>query len=110
MEATHVVPDKPPIYLPKQPDELEVGTKSAGLIVLDNTLLAKENRIRIEAMKDRDRLESNEFGDQLIKMQESSSWMMGLKLTCNLNIKMTKELKCSSGSGESLNQLFLINH
>jgi hypothetical protein len=69
MEATHAVPDKPPINLPKRPDELKLGTKSEGLIDLDNTSLAKEDRIRIEAMKEGDRLESIGFGDQLMEMQ-----------------------------------------
>ena len=45
MEATHAVPDKPPINLPKRPDELKLSTKSAVLIDLDNTLLAKEDHI-----------------------------------------------------------------
>ena len=72
IEATHAVPDKPPINLPKWPDALKLGTKSARLIHLDNTLLANEDCIQIEAMKERDRLENNGFGDQLMEMQESS--------------------------------------
>jgi hypothetical protein len=55
---------------------LKLSTKSVGLIDLDNTLLAKEDHIRFEAMNERDRLESNAFEDQLMEMQESS-WAVG---------------------------------
>jgi hypothetical protein len=97
MEATHAVPDKPPINLPKRPDELKIGTKSAGLIDLDNTLLAKEDRIRIEAMKERDRLEGNGFGDQLMEMQESS-WPVERILDDGFKIDMCFEYRDDEGT------------
>ena len=64
------VPDEPPINLPKCPDIYSIGTKSGSLVELDNTLLEKSQHVRLNAMKERDRLESVGFRDQLMEMQE----------------------------------------
>jgi hypothetical protein len=37
----NLVPDCPPINLPKCPDSYSIGTKSASFVELDNTLLEK---------------------------------------------------------------------
>lgn len=70
METIQIISGKPPINLPKRPDESKIGIKSVGLFYLDNTLLAREDHVQIDAMKERDRLESNGFDDQLMEMQK----------------------------------------
>ena len=55
LEISKSIPTHPPVELPKRPDELTLGTKSAGLIDLDNFLLEKEHDVRINAMTERER-------------------------------------------------------
>lgn len=87
LELSKSIPTHPPVELPKRPDELTLGTKSAGLINLDNSLLEKEHAIRISAMKERDRLESNGLGDQLNEMQ-SATWPVQKILAGRFKIDM----------------------
>ncbi len=87
LQDTKEIPDKPPLDLPKRPDNLALGTKSAGLIELDDSLLQQGQQIRIKAMKERDRLESNGFGDQLNELQETS-WPVEQILKLGFKIDM----------------------
>jgi hypothetical protein len=87
LQDTKEIPDKPPLDLPKRPDNLALGTKSAGLIELDDSLLQQGQQIRIKAMKERDRLESNGFGDQLNELQETS-WPVERILKLGFKIDM----------------------
>ena len=64
------VPSQPPVRLPRRKDNGTIGTNSVDLIALDNNKLAKEERIRLNGMKERDRLELAGYGDQLMEMQE----------------------------------------
>jgi hypothetical protein len=48
------VPKQAPIKLPTRPDSFTLGTKSADLIQLDNGALAREERIRLNAMLEQD--------------------------------------------------------
>ncbi len=48
------VPDQPPIKLPARPDSFTLGTKSADLIQLDDGAGAREERIRLNVMLERD--------------------------------------------------------
>ena len=48
------VPDQLPIKLPAWLDSFTLGTKSADLIQLDDGTLAREERIRLNAMLERD--------------------------------------------------------
>jgi hypothetical protein len=66
------VPSEAPIKLPTRPDRYTLGTKSADLLELDDAVLAKEERIRLKAMLERDRREDSGFGDQLMEMQQTS--------------------------------------
>ncbi len=66
------VPSEAPIKLPTRPDRYTLGTKSADLLELDDAVLAKEERIRLKAMLERDRREDSEFGNQLMEMQQTS--------------------------------------
>ncbi len=87
LQDTKEIPDKPPLDLPKRPDNLALGTKSAGLIELDDSLLQQGQQIRIKAMKEHDRLESNGFGDQLNELQETS-WPVERILKLGFKIDM----------------------
>ncbi len=64
-----------------------LGTKSADLIGLDDAVLAKEERIRLNAMLERDRRENSGFGDQLMEMQQTS-WAVDKICMGPLNIDM----------------------
>ena len=66
------VPDQPPIKLPAWPDSFTLGTKSTDFIQLDDGALAREERIRLNAILERDRREDSGFGDQLMEMQQTS--------------------------------------
>ena len=72
LEDINEVPKQAPIKLPTRPDNFTLGTKSADLIQLDNGALAREERIRLNAMLERDRREMHGFGDQLMEMQQTS--------------------------------------
>ena len=72
LQDTKKVPDQPPIKLPARPDGFTLGTKSADLIQLDDGALAREERIRLNAMLERDQREDSGFGDQLMEMQQTS--------------------------------------
>ena len=47
-------------------------TNLADLIKLDNGAMAREERIRLNAMLEQDQRENSGFGDQLIEMQQTS--------------------------------------
>ncbi len=73
LSRTHKkVPDQPPIKLPAWLDVFTLCTKSADLIQLDDGVLAKEERIRLNVMLERDRRDDSGFGDQLMEMQQTS--------------------------------------
>jgi hypothetical protein len=48
------VPYQPPIKLPARPDSFTLGTKLADLIQLDVGALAREERIQLNEMLERD--------------------------------------------------------
>ena len=102
LEATNTVPAKAPCNLPMRPDTFTLGTKSADLIALDNSMLAREECVRLNALIERNILEDIGYGDQLIEMQENSwplerirngifekidmcilKWMIPVKQYCN---------------------------
>ena len=70
------IPTCPTVELQKHLDEWTLGTKLAGSIDFDQSLLEKEHAVKINAMKERARLESNGLGDQFNKIQETiwSAW------------------------------------
>ena len=72
LQQTEIVPSEPPVHLPTRTNNWTIGTKSADLIALDNSSLAQVQRVRLNAMLERDQLESNGYGDQLMEMQEFS--------------------------------------
>ncbi len=72
LEQMETIPTQPPIKLSKRHNDITLGTKLAGLIDLDNILLKNAKTLRINAMKERDHLESNGFGDQFNEMQAMS--------------------------------------
>ena len=67
-----IVPSKAPVNLPTRPDTFTLGTKSADLVALDNSMLDREELVRLNAMIERDRLEDSGYGDQLMEIQENS--------------------------------------
>ena len=64
-----IIPSKAPVNLPTHPDTFTLGTKSADLVALENSMLDREERVRLNAMIERDRLEDSGYGDQLTEMQ-----------------------------------------
>ena len=65
-------PAEPPVTLPRRKDHGTIGDDSADLIALDNNKTAREQRIRLNGMKERERLEDIGFGDELMEMQEAT--------------------------------------
>jgi hypothetical protein len=66
-------PKEPPVGIPTRSNQkYKLGAKSEALIELDNSTLSEKEQIHLDAMKDRDRKESEGFGDQLMEMQETS--------------------------------------
>ena len=49
-----IVPSKAPVNLPIRPDTFTLGTKSADLVALDNSMLAREERVRLNAVVESD--------------------------------------------------------
>ena len=67
-----IVPSKAPVNLPTHPDTFTLGTKSADLVALDNYMLAREHRVRLNATIERDILQDSGYGYQIMEMQENS--------------------------------------
>ena len=67
-----IVPSKAPVNPPTRPDTFTLGTKLANLVARDNSMLAREKCVRLNAMIERDRLEDSGYGYQLMEMQENS--------------------------------------
>ena len=61
-----IVPSKAPVNLLTRPDTFTLGTKSADLVALDNSMSARKEGVRLNAMIDRGILEDSGYGDQLI--------------------------------------------
>ena len=61
-----IVPSKAHVNLPTRPDTFTLGTKSAYLLELDNSMLDREERVRLNAIIERDRLEDSGYVDQLM--------------------------------------------
>ena len=66
---TETLPSKEP---ETRPDTFRLGTKSADLVALENSMLAREERVRLNAMIERDRSEDSGYGDQPMEMQGNS--------------------------------------
>ena len=71
-DGKHKVPKDPPVNLPCRKNHGPLGDPSADLLALDNNCEANKQSLRLRAMKERDRLESNGFGDQMMEMQEAT--------------------------------------
>jgi hypothetical protein len=72
LQDVNKVPDQAPIKLPTRPDNYTLETKSADLLGLDDAVLAKEERMKLNAMLEQDRRENSGFGNQLMEMQQTS--------------------------------------
>ena len=66
-------PKEAPFNLPCRRDYGGIGDDSVDKIALDNNKTAEEQRIRLQGMKERDRLESLGFGCQLMEMQRPTA-------------------------------------
>ena len=66
------VPNQAPIKLPAWLDSFMLETKLADLIELDDRAMAREERIRLNAMLEQDQRENSGFGDQLMEIQQTS--------------------------------------
>ena len=68
---THEVPDEPPLKLPGLPTNLKrLGTRAQDCVDLAKELGSQERKFRLDALRKRDQLEENGFGDQLSEMQQ----------------------------------------
>jgi hypothetical protein len=70
LENTELVPDAPPMNLPGLPSLPALGTVAHDVTALEEKNDNAGLQIRINAMVERERLEDNGFGDELMEMQE----------------------------------------
>ena len=84
------VPDQPPIKLPARPDSFTLGTKLADLIQLDDGALAREERIRLNAMLILALGINSWRCNKPAGLLTRSEWVH-LKLICALAMEMTTE-------------------
>ena len=73
LEKQKKISAKPPHNLPRQKDHGLLDNASTDLISLDNNQEIGEESLRLRAMKERDRLESNGFVDQWMEMQKATA-------------------------------------
>ena len=70
LAGTHEVPDEPPLELPGLPTNLKhLGTRAQDCVDLAKELGSQERKFRLDALRKRDQLEENGFGDQLSEIQ-----------------------------------------
>ena len=65
------VPAEPPLELPGLPNICRLGTRAKDCIDLENSLHSEDRDFRMQALRERERLEDNGFGDQLMEMQQT---------------------------------------
>ena len=68
---SNTVPSKPPVKLPGLPKLYRLGTRAQDCIDLDNKLSEVSRDFRLKAMKQREQLEDDGYGDELYEMQQN---------------------------------------
>ena len=68
MRRTLKVPEHPPMNLPTRPSLPTLRTKASDIVDMDLQSTPQNIQLRIDAYKERERLEGEGFGDQLSKL------------------------------------------
>jgi len=66
------VPEHPPMNLPTRPSLPTLGTKASDIVDMDLQSTQQNTQLRIDAYKERERLEEEGIGDQLSELQQFS--------------------------------------
>ena len=72
LQRTLKVPEHPPMNLPTRPSLPTLGTKASDIVDMDLQSTQQNIQLRIDAYKERERLEEEGFGDQLSELQQFS--------------------------------------
>jgi hypothetical protein len=68
LQRTLKVPEHPPMNLPTRPLLPTLGTKASDIVDMDLQSTQQNIQLRIDAYKERERLEEEGFGDQLSEL------------------------------------------
>jgi hypothetical protein len=97
LEKTNTVPDEPPLALPGLPKSIcRLGTRAQDCIDLETSLGSEEMDFRLKALRKRDSLEDNGFGDELAEMQQTI-WPVKSLQKKGFKIDMLFEYKDENG-------------
>ena len=72
LQRTLKVPEHPPMNLPTRPSLPTLGTKASDIVDMDLQSTQQNIQLRIDAYKERERLEEEGFGDQLSELEQFS--------------------------------------
>ena len=89
---TKEVPAEPPLELPGLPNICRLGSRARDCVELEKALNSEGCDFRMQALQERERLEDNGFGDQLIEMQQTL-WPVELLRTPGFKIEKLFEYK-----------------
>ena len=70
LQRTLKVPEHPPMNLPTRPSLPTLGTKASDIVDMDLQSTQQNIQLRIDAYKERERLEEEGIGDQLSELQQ----------------------------------------
>ena len=97
LEKTNTVPDEPPLALSCLPKSIcRLGTRAQDCIDLETSLGSEEMDFRLKALRKRDSLEDNGFGDELAEMQQTI-WPVKSLQKKSFKIDMLFEYKDENG-------------
>ena len=68
---TNTVPDKPSVELPGLPKLYRLGTRAQDCIDSEHELKEVSTEFRLRAMKKREQLEDEDYGDKLAELQQT---------------------------------------
>jgi len=89
---TKEVPAEPPLELLGLPNICRLGTRARDCVELEKALNSEGRDFRMQALQERERLEDNGFGDQLMEMQQTL-WPVELLRTLRFKIDKLFEYK-----------------
>ena len=89
---TKEVPTEPPLELPGLPEMCRLGQRAQDCIELEKTLKSEDSDFRLRALREREKLEENGFGDQLMEMQQTLWPLESLRTS---DFKVDKLFECT---------------
>ena len=98
-----IVPEEAPVDMPTRQKMATLGTKAYDVIELDKNNDSAETRMRLDAIKERERLEDNGYGDRLQDYQASMPIFKNDELKAKpFRIEMLFDYKDNDEGGSTL--------